>query len=76
MVKAEFLITGMHCPNCAMRLESLEDSLAGIRSAEANYQKGSLVVEYDSARLGEAELLLAIQEAGYDGVKIRDEVVN
>jgi hypothetical protein len=33
-------------------------------------------VEYDSALLGEAELLIAIREAGYEGVKTRDEVIN
>jgi copper chaperone CopZ len=76
MIRAEFQIMGMHCPNCAMRLESLEDSIAGIHSALANYQQGSLVVEYDSALLGEAELLIAIREAGYEGVKTRDEVIN
>jgi len=31
---------------------------------------------YRSALLGEAELLVAIREVSYEGVKTRDEVIN
>ncbi len=59
-------IKGMECPNCAMRLESLEGKLPGVTCAEASYRKAQLMLEYDEARLSEAQIRTEIQRLGYE----------
>jgi len=34
-----FIVSDMHCPACVMRLEALEDELAGVKRITANYKK-------------------------------------
>ncbi len=58
-------IAGMECPNCAMKLEGIEDSLAGILRAEASYHKGQMVVEFLDTQVGEAQICQAIADLGY-----------
>jgi copper chaperone CopZ len=65
VTKTVFRITDMHCPNCAMHLDALEDELPGIKAASASYTKGTLVVEYDENKITEAEIREAIHEKGY-----------
>ena len=65
MEKKSFRVGGMHCPNCAMHIESIEDTLPGIQRAEASYQKGVMIVEYDEKRVGEAEIKAAVEKLGY-----------
>ena len=65
MIKKIFRVEGMHCPNCAMRVESIEETLPGILRAEASYKKGVMVVKYDEKLVGVAEILAAIGKVGY-----------
>lgn len=63
-------IQGMECPNCAMKLEGIEDKLAGVLRAEASYQKGLMTVEYNEAQVNEAQIQAAIQRLGYEVIAI------
>jgi len=65
MVKKIFRLSDMHCPNCAMRVEGIEDDLPGIKQVSASYQKGQMVVEFDETKIGEAEIIAAVKKAGY-----------
>ena len=65
MIKKTFQVTDMHCTNCAMRIEELEDDLLGIRQVSASYQKMHVIVEYDETRVSEAQILGAVKEKGY-----------
>lgn len=65
MVKQIFRVDGMHCPNCAMNLESLEDTLPGVRQISASYKKGQMVVEYDEKQLDIAQIVEAVSKKGY-----------
>lgn len=65
MLKKTYKITDMHCPNCPMILESIEDKLPGIKSINASYKKGEMVVEFDDAKVTEAQILAAIEKKGY-----------
>ena len=58
-------IQGMECPNCAIKLETIEDRLAGVILAEASYRKGQLVVEYNEAVVNESQIRTAIENLGY-----------
>lgn len=65
MIKKTFQVTDMHCTNCAMRIEELEDDLPGIRQVLASYQKMQVLVEYDETRVSEAQILEAVKRKGY-----------
>ena len=65
MVKQVFRVTDMHCSNCVMRIEGLEDDLPGVKSVVASYRKGQMAVEYDETRLSEAQILAAVARLGY-----------
>ena len=65
MVKKTYRVEGMHCPNCVMNVESIEDDLPGIKQVSASYQKGRMVVEFDEAKVSEAQILAALVKRGY-----------
>jgi Cu+-exporting ATPase len=66
-VKKEILpIQGMTCANCAATIEKTVKKLPGIRSASVNFATEELTVEYDASSLSLADILSAVQSAGYD----------
>jgi copper chaperone CopZ len=65
MVKKTFKVSDMHCTNCAMKIEELEDDLPGVRQVSASYHKMQMTVEYDEARVSEAQILEAVKSKGY-----------
>jgi P-type Cu+ transporter len=65
MQKKTFKILDMHCSNCPMILESIEDDLVGIKQISASYARGSMVVEFDETLLNVDQILAAINKKGY-----------
>ncbi len=65
MIRKTYTVNDMHCSNCVMRIEGLEDSLPGMISVSASYRKGQMTVEFDEARLSEAQILAAVERLGY-----------
>jgi copper ion binding protein len=65
MVKQVFRVTDMHCSNCVMRIEGLEDELPGVQRVRASYKKQQVEVEYDDAAVSAAQIVAAIQRLGY-----------
>jgi copper chaperone CopZ len=65
MAKHVFRVLDMHCSNCAMTIEGLEDDLPGVLSVRASYHKGAVEIEYDEKRLTEALIRDAIGRLGY-----------
>jgi copper chaperone CopZ len=59
-------IDGMECPNCPMILESIEDTLAGVKKAEASYRKAKLIVEFNESELSIDQIKAAVQHLGYE----------
>ncbi len=68
MIKKTFRVTDMHCSNCAMRIEEIEDDLPGVRQVSASYHKMLVTVEYDESRVSEAQLIDAVKKKGYTAV--------
>ena len=68
MQKKTFKILDMHCTNCPMILESIEDDLPGVKQISASYVKGTMVVEFDEKVLGVEQILAAIEKKGYQGI--------
>lgn len=65
MIKKIFRVEGMHCSNCAMNIEGIEDDLPGIKQISASYQKGQMLVEFDEAKVSEGQILAAVEKRGY-----------
>lgn len=68
--KITLTIQGMECPNCAMKLEGIEDTLTGVLRAEASYPKGRMTVEYNAAQVNAAQIQAAVQHLGYEVIAI------
>lgn len=64
-MKKTFRVSDMHCPNCSMHLEGLEDELPGVRSITASYKKLSLDVDFDENLLTIEQIISAANEIGY-----------
>ena len=65
MVKQVFRVTDMHCTNCVMRLEGLEDDLPGVKRVQASYRKQQMEVEFDEVTVSATQIVAAIQKLGY-----------
>jgi copper chaperone CopZ len=65
MIKQTFQIPEMHCPNCVMHLQELEDELPGVVRVDGSYQKQRITVEYDEKKTTVAQIRSMIKELGY-----------
>lgn len=68
MMKKTFSVPDMSCTNCAMKLESLEDELVGVREINASYHKLQMVVEYDESKLTIEQIIAAVKKKGYSAI--------
>ena len=66
---AEYQITGMHCGHCEASVRSEIAKLDGVAGIEVSATTGRLVVE-SAADLSDADVLAAVDEAGYEAVRI------
>jgi len=60
----------MHCSNCSMKLESLEDTLKGVKEINASYHKQQMVVEFDETKLTLDEIIAAAKKKGYQAIPV------
>jgi copper chaperone CopZ len=65
MLKKTYRVDGMHCSNCAMNIEGIEDDLPGIKQISASYQRGQMMVEFNEALVSENQILAAVETRGY-----------
>lgn len=65
MLKKTFKIPDMTCTNCAMKIESLEDDLDGVKEINASYHRLEMVIEYDETKLTEEQIIAAVKKKGY-----------
>ncbi len=68
MMKKTFNVPDMHCTNCSMKLESIEDELAGIKEINASYHKQQMTVEFDETIVHEDQIIAAAKKKGYEAV--------
>jgi copper ion binding protein len=68
MIKKTFQVSDMHCSNCVMKIEGLEDELPGVKSISASYQKGRMVVEFDETKINAETIIAAVKKQGYTAV--------
>jgi len=68
MIRKTFKVPDMTCTNCAMKLESLEDTLEGVKEINASYHKLQMEILYDETRLTEEQIIAAVKKKGYQAV--------
>lgn len=65
---AEYTVTGMTCANCERHVSSEVSEIAGVLSVEVSKDTGLLRVT-SSEVLSDADVLAAVDEAGYEAVR-------
>ncbi len=70
MIKKTFKVPDMSCTNCAMKLESLEDSLDGVKEINASYHRLEMVIVYDDTKLTDEQIIAAVKKKGYQAVLV------
>ena len=64
-ITTKFTVPEMDCPSCAGKIEKSLDK-AGVTAYETQPTTGTVVVTYDSSETGKAEIISAIERAGYE----------
>jgi copper chaperone CopZ len=70
MIKQTFSVPDMHCSNCAMKLESIEDDFDGIEEIIASYHKQLMVVKFDEEKVSAEQIVAAAKKKGYQAVPL------
>jgi copper chaperone CopZ len=58
-------VKDMHCSNCSMKLQALEDDLPGVTTVDASYHSQKMKVVYDEAAVTAESIMDAVQKLGY-----------
>lgn len=58
-------MTGMTCSACSSHVEKAVGRLDGVEKASVNLLTGTMEVSYDEDRLGESEIIAAVEKSGY-----------
>ena len=65
MKKETYDVTGMSCAACSSRVEKAVAKQPGAQQVAVNLLKNSMVVEYDESQLSSAQIIAAVEKAGY-----------
>lgn len=65
----EFQVTGMSCGHCESAVRGEVSKLAGVERIDVNAASGRLVIT-SAEVLSDADVLAAVDEAGYEAVRI------
>lgn len=65
-MRRKFLVSGMTCSACQAHVEKAVSSVPGVRTATVNLLQNTLYVDYDENKLGPAQIVAAVRQAGYD----------
>ncbi len=63
--KETYDVTGMSCAACSSRVEKAVSKQPGAQQVAVNLLKNSMVVEYDETQLSSAQIIAAVEKAGY-----------
>ena len=69
-MKKTIIIEGMSCEHCEMHTKKELEKIDGVISAEADYDQGQAVVEMEK-EVAEDKLKAAVEEAGYEYIKLK-----
>ena len=64
-------INGMTCAHCAARVKKELEKIEGVESVEVNVEEKKAVVSLNTA-ISEVKLKAAVEEAGYEVIKLSE----
>lgn len=67
-MKKIFDVTGMSCNNCVAHVDKAVKSLDGVKKVKVNLKKAEASVKFDESLISDAQIIQAIEEAGYEAV--------
>lgn len=73
MTKEKYFVTGMTCSACSARVQKAVDKLPGNKGAVVNLLTNSMQIEYDESVLQPAQIIAAIENAGYGAAQAKAE---
>ena len=59
-------VSGMTCGGCVKSVTNVLRALPGVDKAEVDLDKGAATVTFDAAKLNRANMVDAVESAGYD----------
>lgn len=65
MKTIEIRVTGTHCASCSMLIEMTLDEMSGVHEVACDHASGLTKVTFDETAVDVAQLLSAIEAAGY-----------
>ncbi len=65
VTRSSFLLKGLDCPDCAVKLQQRISRIEGVHEASVNFANATLLVRHDREKTGRADILSAVEEAGY-----------
>lgn len=65
----EFQVTGMSCGHCEASVRSEVEKIAGVETIRVDATSGSLVIG-SSQPVSDSDVLAAVDEAGYEAVRV------
>ncbi|KJQ55488.1 heavy-metal-associated domain-containing protein [Microbacterium sp. SA39] len=68
MTTNEYQVTGMTCGHCEMSVREEVEQIAGVEGIQVSAKTGLLSVT-TSAEIDDAQILAAVEEAGYSAVR-------
>jgi copper chaperone CopZ len=62
-------VSGWHCAGCAEETADAIKKVKGVKSVDADFDKGEIVVAYDDAKAKPADFEKAVKKSGYHVAK-------
>jgi copper chaperone CopZ len=69
-MRASLRIVGASCATCIVPVRRVLERLDGVEKVGINYVADLLLVDYDPAKVGLAEIVDAIKSVGYQAIPI------
>ncbi len=73
--KTTLKISGMSCASCAATIEKSLKVVEGVSAAAVNFAVEKATIEHDSSRVKEADLIKAVEKAGYAVVGEKERAI-
>lgn len=65
----KFKLSGLHCTNCSLSIDSRIEEVSGVISSNTNYARQESVVVYDPSIVDPTQFAKIIKELGYQVLK-------
>jgi Cd2+/Zn2+-exporting ATPase len=76
IVSSKLLVTGMDCPDCAVKVEKVVKRMPGVVNTTVVFPAGRLNVEYDPQQIDITQMIDKIKKLGYEAREDNQKIQN